>query len=1113
MALNALLKFKQGALIGADGESLVVAGGAPVTVENSTGATDVGSWVLELLYAPPGSVLFTATPVVLAVGGATAPTYLFTPDLLVYGLYRFRLTVYSGAGYTGSQDVDIRNVGVVTPNRKFLVFSPQVDPRPLPLTGVGAKPHEFNFNGQPFGWAGGTEPAARGLNDALLFLDSLTPFSGVPYQYYTLSLLGQTVFPLPDAPENGVIIMVVNGLVQQPGDYAVVANIVTYSGIPLVAGAHVSIYYWLDNGSGGGGTDPDAVHVNVANEIATVTTKATPVGADVFLIEDSEDLNLKKRVRLDQFPTAMDEKVKISATDTTAGVLNDKLTPGEGLRSSVLNPGGAEGLQLDLPDKTGHEPSAALELVPALRGLELLSACFDGTYIWVGADETSSVDDYNRTVITTGGWIRFDKSTGYIERSLFPVGNNTVTAALAIDAVNSRVLEVRVADVLGVPKAWVVTHTLTTPSVEGVPVALPDPGPVLGIRLFVVGPYIFIYGLTGGLLRLNSADLSVQVASAITGDFTTGTMLYDPTTRYGDGEGRVFTQLVGNTGYARWVPSTGVQDDVGQPAGAGGFHGIMLGIDPTNGRLWAVWDVAPAVTVGSFDCEPFAGNVRGVVPVSWIGSAAHASLIGGSFGGGLAYLAGQRPSTGYSFYTVESFSDSGAAIVEGDVVSDGALDAQYDISIFPQLSTQLLLNPGVALYLVPSVSYRAGEPFCARVWDFSVSYFVEAAPSEAGWAAAVKPAGDLAGDPRNPFVRGFYGKQINPTPVFGTTYVADEAAVHSVFSPNTQVISGTGATPQSLSLPYTGHLVNRVNDNDPLTLEIPDISGVFLDMPATIRVSDIKGNIGQGGSHLTLQTPVGDSIRLAEATPTTTLLMRSAYEEVVLVQTRSGSLLGNGWQVASRTRFWERIDAAANIIVKSGYALVAVDTAAAVEVTLIAAPQHDDWCIIKDVTGDAFNHSITVNGNGKTIDGQASRLITINYGYLKLRYDAVLDEWLVVAERALPAQFASVMVDHTLAAGDNHDVSPVGWAAADIVRLTSGAGGSNITGFVAVTAGDCRVKHLYHIGVDNITIAHLNAGSAAGNRCDIPGDVTLTLEPGDVVTIMYDIVTALWRVG
>lgn len=48
--------------------------------------------------------------------------------------------------------------------------------------------------------------------------------------------------------------------------------------------------------AGGGGTDSDAIHDNVAGEIAAITTKASPVSGDYLLIEDSADSNSKKKV-------------------------------------------------------------------------------------------------------------------------------------------------------------------------------------------------------------------------------------------------------------------------------------------------------------------------------------------------------------------------------------------------------------------------------------------------------------------------------------------------------------------------------------------------------------------------------------------------------------------------------------------------------------------------------------------------------------------------------------------------------------------------------------------------------------------------------------------------
>ena len=52
-----------------------------------------------------------------------------------------------------------------------------------------------------------------------------------------------------------------------------------------------------DTGAQGpGGTDTNAVHVNVANEIAQITAKAVPSVDDVLIIEDSADSNNKKKV-------------------------------------------------------------------------------------------------------------------------------------------------------------------------------------------------------------------------------------------------------------------------------------------------------------------------------------------------------------------------------------------------------------------------------------------------------------------------------------------------------------------------------------------------------------------------------------------------------------------------------------------------------------------------------------------------------------------------------------------------------------------------------------------------------------------------------------------------
>ena len=53
---------------------------------------------------------------------------------------------------------------------------------------------------------------------------------------------------------------------------------------------------------GAGGTDADAIHDNVANEITAIAEKASPVNADVLVIEDSAASYAKKKVQITNLP-------------------------------------------------------------------------------------------------------------------------------------------------------------------------------------------------------------------------------------------------------------------------------------------------------------------------------------------------------------------------------------------------------------------------------------------------------------------------------------------------------------------------------------------------------------------------------------------------------------------------------------------------------------------------------------------------------------------------------------------------------------------------------------------------------------------------------------------
>lgn len=161
---TALIKITQGATTDVPGNAVKgVIDGATTVVFSNGDDTGVTAWTYELLYTPPGSAIATT----VQGPGATTDFTMATPDKP--GCYRMKLTVVDAAGV---EDVDIRNFGTAFPNCGLIAPPYQANPAPLPLTGVGAKPDEMNFGGQPNGWDGDDDTNHKLLYQALQLLDS-----------------------------------------------------------------------------------------------------------------------------------------------------------------------------------------------------------------------------------------------------------------------------------------------------------------------------------------------------------------------------------------------------------------------------------------------------------------------------------------------------------------------------------------------------------------------------------------------------------------------------------------------------------------------------------------------------------------------------------------------------------------------------------------------------------------------------------------------------------------------------------------------------------------------------------------------------------------------------
>lgn len=159
MAAVALIKFTQGPNTDSPGvavEGTLVDGSVTVTNGDNT---DVASWVIYMLDAPPDSTEFPIgdLPLILAQAVSGTPTTAFDVD--VPGTYRVMLDVLD-AGAVRNRDIrcfGVRNgQGVIIPP-----YQKNPDPLPLALPGVipnivspATKPDEQNYGGQPRGWSG-----------------------------------------------------------------------------------------------------------------------------------------------------------------------------------------------------------------------------------------------------------------------------------------------------------------------------------------------------------------------------------------------------------------------------------------------------------------------------------------------------------------------------------------------------------------------------------------------------------------------------------------------------------------------------------------------------------------------------------------------------------------------------------------------------------------------------------------------------------------------------------------------------------------------------------------------------------------------------------------------
>jgi hypothetical protein len=84
---------------------------------------------------------------------------------------------------------------------------------------------------------------------------------------------------------------------------------------------YATVRGYIDVSSSGGGTDANAVHVNVGGEINGITAKATPTSSDLLIIEDAADSNNKKKITIADLPATSDANaVHVNASNEITAI-------------------------------------------------------------------------------------------------------------------------------------------------------------------------------------------------------------------------------------------------------------------------------------------------------------------------------------------------------------------------------------------------------------------------------------------------------------------------------------------------------------------------------------------------------------------------------------------------------------------------------------------------------------------------------------------------------------------------------------------------------------------------------------------------------------------------
>jgi hypothetical protein len=217
-------------------------------------------------------------------------------------------------GATGLTAADVGRVALQADNATFWVLTAHSPVTWLSVVGSAGSDTSaihVNASGEINGVTAKTTPAA---GDVFLVEDSAAAFVKKKVSASALVLTGDTRLSDARTPTAHASSHNAGG-----GDALAIDAVAGTGSLRTLGTAATAACAGNDARLSNARTDTDAIHKSTAGEIAALTRKASPVAADLLVIEDSAEADAKKKITVGSIPLAYSEVESSSTTSTTSG--------------------------------------------------------------------------------------------------------------------------------------------------------------------------------------------------------------------------------------------------------------------------------------------------------------------------------------------------------------------------------------------------------------------------------------------------------------------------------------------------------------------------------------------------------------------------------------------------------------------------------------------------------------------------------------------------------------------------------------------------------------------------------------------------------------------------